>query len=154
MFLTILHIRYLRAIAEYALLILLFGAGVFAWATRVAGLTYYLIPALLLPVVESAVRFRWTISPTERKALVVALAAALVHAVFLFMAQSGTVEMIRFAVICQYLSLVVAGTAIGSMLFTEKILAKKGPGRSKTTMGKGKGGYQRPRKGALKKPAK
>ena len=153
MFLTILHIRYLKAMAEHALLILLLGAAVFAWATWGAGVTLYLIPAPLLPVAECAIRFQWTISPTERKALAAGLGAALIHAVFLFLAQSGTVEMARFAVICQYFSLVVAGAGIGSMLFTEKILSYKEPKQSRA-LGKGKGGYQRPRKGTVKKPAK
>ena len=153
MFLTILHMRYLKAMAEYALLLLLLGAGIFAWTTKVAGFTFYLVPALLLPVVESAIRFRWTARLTERKALVVGLVAAFAHAVFLGLAQSGTAEMARFAVICQYLSLVVAGTGLGCMLFTKEILSHNEPKRSKT-VSKGKGGYQRPRKGAVKKSPK
>jgi hypothetical protein len=153
MFLTILHMRYLKAMAEYALLLLLLGAAIFGWATWVAGVTFYLIPAPLLPIVETAIRFQWPRSFTDRKAIVAGAVAALGHAVFLGLAQSGTAEMARFAVISQYLSLVVAGTGVGCMLFTKQILSHKEPKRSKI-VGKGKGGYQRPRKSAVKKPAK
>ena len=153
MFLTILHIRYLKAMAEYALLLLLLGAAIFAWAIWGTGSTLYLVPAPVLPIVECAIRFRWTVALTERKAIVVGLVAAFGHAVFLGLAQSGTAEMARLAVICQYLSLVMAGTGLGCMLFTKEILSHKEPKRSKT-MGKGKGGFQRPRKGVVKKPLK
>jgi hypothetical protein len=153
MFLTILHIRYLKAMAEYALLLLLVGAAVFAWAVWVRGVTFYLIPAVLLPLVESTVRFHLAIPPTERKAVAVALAAFVIHAVFLYLAQNGMVEMARFAAICQYLAVVVAGTGIGTMVFTEKILSHKEAKKTKA-LAKGKGGYQRPRKGAVKKFAK
>lgn len=153
MFLTVLHMRYLKAMAEYALLFLLVGVGIFAWITRNVGFTYYLVPALVLPIGETALRFRWPGLLTEKMALVAALVAAISHAVFLWLAQSGTAEMDRFTVICQYLSLVVAGTGLGCMLLTKEILADKEPKRSKA-VGKGKGGFQRPRKGAAKKPLK
>jgi hypothetical protein len=153
MFLTILHIRYLKAMAEYALLLLLLGAAVFAWATWVAGVTLYLVPAPVLPIVESATRFKWPRWFTERKALVVGFVAAFIHAVFLWLAQSGTAEMTRFIVICQYMALVVAGTGLGCMLFTNQILSHRESKRSRT-VNKGKGGYQRPRKVAVKKPMK
>lgn len=150
MFLTVLHMRYLKAMAEYALLFLLLGVGIFAWITRNVGFTYYLIPALVLPIGETALRFRWPGLLTERMAFVVAFAAALSHAVFLWLTQSGTAEAERFTVICQYLSLVVAGTGLGCMLLTKEILSDKQPKRSRA-VGKGKGGFQRPRKGAGKK---
>ena len=153
MFLTILHMRYLKAMAEYALLVLLLGASGFAWATWGAGVTLFLIPAPILPIVECAARFQWPRWFTERKGVAVGLIAAFVHAVFLWLAQSGAVEMARFVVICQYVSLVVAGTGAGCMLFTKQILSRTEPKRSKT-VSKGKGGFQRPRKGAPKKPLK
>ncbi|HQN19563.1 MAG TPA: hypothetical protein PKV86_10500 [Syntrophobacteraceae bacterium] len=153
MLLTILDMRYLKAMAEYALLLLLLGAAVFGWATWITGVTLYLVPAPVLPIVESATRFKWPRWLTERKAVAVGLIAVFVHAVFLWLAQSGTAEMNRFTVICQYLSLVAAGTGLGCMLFTNQILNHRETKRSRTGS-KGKGGFQRPRKVGVKKPMK
>jgi hypothetical protein len=153
MFLTILHMRYLKAMAEYALLLLLVGVGIFTWATWGTGVTLYLVPALVLPIAECGVRFRWIASFTEKQGYIVGLSVAFAHAVFLGLAQSGAVEGAWLAVICQYLSLVVVGTGLGCMLVTNQILAHKEPKKSKT-VGKGKGGYQRPRKSTVKKPKK
>lgn len=153
MFLTILHMRYMRAMAEYALLLLVVAAAVIAWGTWVAGFSFFLVAAPVLPVVESAIRFRRTTPLAEQTAFAVGLAAALAHAVFLFLAQRGSVDGTLFAVICQYLSLLILGTALGCMLFTEKILAFREPKKAHV-LGKGKGGYQRPRKNTIKKPKK
>ncbi len=96
---------------------------VFSAATYVVGLSVWLVPAVVLPLAEFLIRFRYPIKffgpvlPT--------LSILSIHSLLLSLVQYGTIGEVRLAANFQYMSLLVGALGLGAYLFRADILSEE-----------------------------
>lgn len=101
------------------------GSALSGIATLFGGLSIYLAAALILPVLECALRYGSR--PRVPRALLLPLAVAvlLAHAVLLALMQDGAVGAQKLAVNIAYVFTIVVGAGVGGLLFRREIVAAK-----------------------------
>jgi hypothetical protein len=94
-------------------------------AALLGGLSIYLAAALLLPVVECALRYGSRPRVPRTLLLPLAVAVLLAHAVFLALMQDGAVGAQKLAFNIAYVFTIIVGAGVGGLLFRREIVAAK-----------------------------
>jgi hypothetical protein len=107
------------------------GSALTGIAAFFGGLSIYLAAALILPVLECALRYGSGYRVPRAALLPLAVVVLLAHAAFLAFMQDGTVGAQKVAVNIAYVFTIVVGAEIAGLIFRRGIVAEKLPKHAK-----------------------
>lgn len=103
------------------------GSALTGIAALFGGFSLYLAAALILPILECALRYGARPRVPRVALLPLAVAVLLAHAVFLAFMQENAVGAQKLAVNIAYVFTIVVGAGVGGLLFRRAIVATKFP---------------------------
>jgi hypothetical protein len=124
-FLLVLNENQSSAFLARAWISIAMGSVLAGIAALLGGLSIYLAAALLLPVVECALRYGSRPRVPRTLLLPLAVAVLLAHAVFLALMQDGAVGAQKLAFNIAYVFTIIVGAGVGGLLFRREIVAAK-----------------------------
>jgi hypothetical protein len=107
------------------------GSALTGIAALFGGLSPYLVAALVLPVLECALRYGSRLRVPQSLLLPVAVAALLAHAAFLAFMQGDAVGVQRLAVNIAYVFTILVGAGVGALIFRRAIATASLPEHAK-----------------------
>jgi hypothetical protein len=121
MFLLVLNERQSAAFLKRPWLSLAIGGSLTAIAACFGGLSWYLLVALALPLLECVLRYGSRPRVPTAVLLPAAIAVLISHAVFLAFMQASAVGPQKIAVNIAYVSTVLVGAGLGALLYRRAI---------------------------------
>lgn len=127
MFLLVLNQNQSSAFLGRPWISIALGGALTGIAALFGGLSLYLAAALILPILECALRYGARPRAPRAALLPLAVTVLLAHAAFLAFMQDGAVGAQKLAVNIAYVFTIVVGAGVGGLLFRRAIVAAKLP---------------------------